>query len=88
MTQQEAKNYIEGAFQALKDRGWFLKTGLVPNFPTLIVCGCVAIAALLSYYSGLILDSIAQKNRQEFEFRLQLIGSEKERKRRESRKEQ
>lgn len=66
----------------------YLKTGLVPNFPTLIVCGCVAIAALLSYYSGLILDSIAQKNRQEFEFRLQLIGSEKERKRRESRKEQ
>ena len=31
MTQQEAKNYIEGAFQALKDRGWFLKTGLVPT---------------------------------------------------------
>ena len=31
MTQQEAKNYVEGAFQALKDRGWFLKTGLVPT---------------------------------------------------------
>ena len=31
MTQQEAKNYVEGAFQALKDRGWFQKTGLVPT---------------------------------------------------------
>ena len=31
MTQQEAKNYVVGAFQALKDRGWFQRTGLVPT---------------------------------------------------------
>lgn len=31
MTDQEAKDYVEGAFQALKSRGWFQETGLVPT---------------------------------------------------------
>ena len=31
MTDQEARDYVEGAFQALKSRGWFQKTGLVPT---------------------------------------------------------
>ena len=34
------------------------KTGLVPEFPTLIVCGFVYLAALLSFFSGMILASI------------------------------
>lgn len=48
----------------------YLKTGLVPNFPTLIVCGFVAIAAIQSLFSGLILQTINQKNRQDFEMEL------------------
>lgn len=48
----------------------FAKTGLVPNFPTLIVCGFVALAAILSFFSGLILQTIYQKNRQDFEMQL------------------
>lgn len=45
----------------------YLRTGLVPNFPTLIVCGFAVIAALISFFSGLILKTIYQKNRQDFE---------------------
>ena len=48
----------------------YIKTGLVPHFPTLIVCGFCTIAALLSLFSGLILQTLIQKNRQEFEFHL------------------
>jgi len=55
----------------------YAKTGLVEKFPTLIVCGFIIIAALLSFYAGLILNTIIQKERREFEFRLQLITKEK-----------
>lgn len=51
----------------------FLNTGLVPNFPTLIVSGFIALTAILSWFSGLILATIVEKDRQEFEFRLHLI---------------
>lgn len=46
------------------------KTGLVPEFPTLIVCGFVYLAALLSFFCGMILASIQLRNRQEFEMSL------------------
>lgn len=49
-------------------------TGLVPHFPTLIVCGFCALAALLSLFSGMVLDTIIQKDRQSFEFRLQMVN--------------
>jgi len=45
----------------------YLQTGLVPDFPTLIVCGFTVIAALLSFFSGLQLQNAVQKNRQDFE---------------------
>ena len=48
----------------------FVKTGLVPNFPTLIVCGFAVMAAIQSLFSGLILKTIYQKNRQDFEMDL------------------
>lgn len=51
----------------------YIKTGLVPDFPTLIVCGFVAVSALLSLFSGLILDTMRQKERQDFEMRLMEI---------------
>lgn len=46
------------------------RTGLVERFPTLIVCGFVAMASLLAFFSGQILKSINQKNRQDFEMEL------------------
>lgn len=48
----------------------FIKTGLVPNFPTLIVCGFAAIAAIQSFFAGFMLQTICQKNRQDFEMQL------------------
>ncbi len=48
----------------------YLHTGMVERFPTLIVCGFVVIAALLSFFNGMVLDSIKQKEKREFEFRL------------------
>lgn len=51
----------------------FLHTGMVPHFPTLIVSGFIALAAISSFFSGLILATIVEKDRQAYEFRLQLI---------------
>lgn len=51
----------------------YLKIGEVPNFPTLIVCGFAVLAALQSLFSGLILQNIVQKNRQDFEMELHRI---------------
>ena len=51
----------------------FLHTGMVPHFPTLIVSGFIALAAIISVFSGLILATIVEKDRQAYEFRLQLI---------------
>ena len=48
----------------------YLHTGLVDKFPTLIVCGFVVLAAIQSFFSGLILQNIVQKDRQDFEMRL------------------
>ena len=45
-------------------------TGLVENFPTLIVCGFAGIASLISFFNGMVLDAIRNKERREFEFRL------------------
>ena len=48
----------------------YIKTGLVPSLPTLIVCGFTIIAAIQSFFSGLQLQTIVQKNRQDFEMEL------------------
>lgn len=55
----------------------FIETGLVLRFPTLITCGFVVIAALLAFFSGMILDAIVQKEKREYEFRLQLLENAK-----------
>lgn len=58
----------------------YISTGLVPRFPTLIVSGFIAMAALLSLFAGLMLSTMVSKDRQEFEFRLQLAKLLKDRK--------
>ena len=57
----------------------YIKTGLVPNFPTLIVCGFTAIAGIQAFFAGLILKTMRHKDRQDFE--LLLIEIEDRRKR-------
>ena len=48
----------------------YVKTHLVPNFPTLIMCGFVMLAALQSFFAGMILSNMAQNNRRRFEYDL------------------
>lgn len=57
----------------------FLRTGLVPNFPTLIVCGFTMMAAISSLFAGLQLQNSIQKNKQDFEMRLIALTHEKKR---------
>ena len=52
----------------------YLSTGLVPNFPTLIVCGFTMIAAIQSLFSGLVLETLRQKSRQDFEMELHRVA--------------
>ena len=51
----------------------FLKTGLVPRFPTLIVSVVMMLAAFLSIVCGLILDTNAKNSRKNFEIQLNII---------------
>ena len=51
--------------------GDYLQTGLVPRFPTLIVCGFMALAGIQSFFAGMILEVMAAKDRRDFEYRLQ-----------------
>lgn len=57
----------------------YLRTGLVPSFPTLIVCGFTMLAAIISLFSGIMLQTMVQKNRQDFEMVLIRISREKNR---------
>lgn len=56
----------------------FTKTGLVPKIPTLMICGFVMVAALQSMFTGLILQTIYSKNRQDFEMDLNRVTKEVE----------
>lgn len=55
----------------------YIETGLVPKFPTLIVCGFVALAGIQSFFSGMILEVLAAKDRRDFEYRFVKISGEK-----------
>jgi len=48
----------------------YLETGLVKRFPTLIVCGFVGLAAVQSFFAGMILQNIARRDRKDFELDL------------------
>lgn len=49
----------------------YFRTGLVPRFPTLIVCACGMVAALLLFISGVILSGLLTQDARDFEFKLQ-----------------
>jgi hypothetical protein len=42
----------------------YLRTGLVPRFPTAILSAAIMLAAILSFFSGLILDSVTHGRRE------------------------
>lgn len=51
----------------------YFETGLVMRFPTLFCCGFIALAAIQSFFAGLILSNMALKNRRDFEYRYALV---------------
>ena len=55
----------------------YVRTGLVDKMPTLIVCGFTMIAAIQSFFSGMVLQTVVQKNRQGFEMELIRAGEMK-----------
>ena len=56
----------------------FIKTGLVAKIPTLIVCGFVALSAVISLFSGLVLSNLRQKDRRDFEMQLLRLSDHRE----------
>ncbi len=54
----------------------YIETKSVPNFPTLIVCGFTAIAAIQCYFSGMILSTIVSKEKQDFEYKLMRVSKD------------
>ena len=48
----------------------YLIEGVVTRIPTLIACGFTLIAALICWFSGIILSTLVSQNRQNFEFHL------------------
>jgi len=57
----------------------YLKTGLVLKFPTLIVCSFIFLAGLLSLCNGMILATVVNSDRRNFEFKLQMVDMNKKR---------
>lgn len=55
----------------------YVQTGLVPNFPTLIVCGFTMLASIHSLFAGMTLQTMVQKNKQDFEMSLNKTSEEK-----------
>ncbi|MBQ6416641.1 MAG: glycosyltransferase [Butyrivibrio sp.] len=53
-------------------------THMVPRFPTLIVCCFVLLAAVQSFFAGVILSTMAINNRREFEMQLNMLQRHKE----------
>lgn len=56
----------------------YLHTGLVPRYPTLIVCGVTAIMGMLLIICGIILDVVVKKHRQMYEMMINHFYSEKD----------
>ncbi len=61
----------------------YLKVGLVAKFPTLFMCGFVFLMAMLLFSVGLILQTLRQRDRQDFEFKMNIIENMKKQQRRE-----
>ena len=54
----------------------YLQTGLVNRMPTLVVCGFTIIAAIQSFFAGMQLQIMVQKNRQDFEMQLHRVADQ------------
>ena len=51
----------------------YIQTGLVPHLPKMIVSGFIVLAAIQSLFAGMILQTMYQKSRQDFEYQLYTV---------------
>ena len=51
----------------------YFATGLVPRFPTLIVCVMAMLASLQLFVAGVILSTLQEKDKRDFEYKLQQV---------------
>ena len=56
--------------------GEYFSTGYVDRFPTLIVCCFVYLASMQSFFAGLMLSTMNQKNKQDYEMNLIYLDTE------------
>jgi len=55
----------------------YCETGLVPRFPTLIVCGFAVLAGIISIFSGMVLSVLNDKDKKDFEYRYASTNTKK-----------
>lgn len=55
----------------------YFAIGEVPRFPTLIVGGFIMLAAIQAFFSGMILEVMAAKDKRDFEYRLKKVAAGK-----------
>jgi glycosyltransferase involved in cell wall biosynthesis len=70
--------FVLGVFFIIPVLITYFDTGLVPRFPTLIFCVFLWLAAIQSFFAGLTLDVIRQKNLHDFENLLHEIENRKD----------
>ena len=51
----------------------YFATGLVPRFPTLIVASSMCVVSIISFFSGVILDTLRRQDKQNFELYLNAL---------------
>ena len=51
----------------------FLEVGTVNKLPTLIVSGFVIMTAIVCWFSGIILSTLVNQHKQDFEFQTQMV---------------
>ncbi|MBQ3798224.1 MAG: glycosyltransferase [Butyrivibrio sp.] len=56
----------------------YWETHLVPRFPTLIVCCFIMLAAVQSFFAGVILSTMALADRRQFEMQLNMLHRHRE----------
>lgn len=56
--------------------GEYFSTGYVDRFPTLIVCCFVYLASMQAFFAGLMLSTMNQKNKQDYEMNLIYLDTE------------
>lgn len=55
----------------------YIETGLVPRFPTLIVCGFMVLAGIQSLFTGMLLSVMLGKEQRDFEMELRRVYERK-----------